>query len=95
MLGRRELVYGVLYNKPKLGEAAEVVVGGSPKMQADAAINEMDILVTSADGQFAASVPAVGNTDHAFAIANDAVAAAGEILTGTIRSGITVNQAVS
>lgn len=90
-----ELVYGVLYNKPKSGEAAEVVVAGSPKMQADAAINEMDILATSADGQFAVSTPAVGNTDHAFAIAKDAAAAAGEIISGTIRSGITVNQAVS
>ena len=90
-----ELVYGVLYNKPKSGEAAEVVVGGSPKLQADAAIDEMDILATSADGQFAVSTPAVGNTDHAFAIAKDAAAAAGVIFSGTIRSGVTVNQAVS
>lgn len=90
-----ELVFGVLYNKPKSGEAAEVVVAGSPKLQVDAAINENDILVTSADGQFAASTPAVGNLDHPFAIAKDAAAAAGEIISGRIIGGATLNAAVS
>ncbi len=90
-----ELVFGVLYNKPKSGEAAEVVVGGSPKIQADAAINEMDLLATSADGQFAVSTPAVGNTDHIFAIAKDAAAAAGEIISALIARGSTANTAVS
>ncbi len=90
-----ELVFGVLYNKPQLGEAAEVVVGGSPKMQADAAINEMALLGTSADGQFVTITPGVGALENPFAIAKDAVAAAGEIFSGRIIGGATVNQAVS
>lgn len=90
-----ELVFGVLYNKPKSGEAAEVVVGGSPKMQADAAIDEMDLLGTSADGQFVTVAPSIGGTEHIFAIAKDAAAAAGEIFSGMIARGHTVNTAVS
>lgn len=90
-----ELVFGVLYNKPKSGEAAEVVVGGSPKIQADAAINEMDILGTSADGQFSVIAPAIGGTAHSFAIAKDAAAAAGEIISALIIRGTTINTAVS
>lgn len=90
-----ETVFGVLYNKPKLGEAAEVVVSGSPKLQADAAINENDLLGTSIDGQFAVITPGLGVTDYVFAIAKDAAAAAGEIFSGLIARGATVNTAVS
>lgn len=90
-----EQVFGVLYNKPKSGARAEVVVEGSPKMKAGAAVAVGDLVKCDADGDFSPTVPAVGNTDHAVAVALTAAAADQEIFQGRLLGGATMNQSVS
>lgn len=69
---------GVLLNKPKLGEQAEVGIGGVVKVQASAAFAVDAKLMSSADGQAATAVGAAGR--HVLAVALQAAAAAGEIV---------------
>lgn len=91
-----EFCFGVLYNKPGLDVRAEVVVEGSPKMQAGAAIVVGERVRVAADGQFVPAVSALGNTDHAVAVAITAAAAAAEIFQGRLLGGAEgLNTAVS
>lgn len=90
-----EYIFGVLYNKPKSGARAEVVVEGSPKMRAGAAVVVGDLVATDAAGDFVPTVPAVGNLDDAVAVVLTAAAAAGEIFQGRLIGGANVNSSVS
>jgi hypothetical protein len=90
-----EIPYGVLQNKPASGATAEVAVGGSPKIQAGAAFNEMDVLMVAADGQFIARTTAIGNSNYGFCIAKRPAAAAGDIVDATITHTGIDNPAVS
>ncbi len=90
-----EQCFGVLYGKPALGQRAEVIVQGSPKMKAGGAIAVNDLVKVDADGDFVVTVPAIGNTDHAVAQAVTAAAADGEIFQGRLLGGAQTNLAVS
>ena len=54
--GGGEHIIGVLYNRPAVGEAAEVVVGGTAKAKAGAAITAGAKIMVAADGDFVAWV---------------------------------------
>lgn len=69
---------GVLLNKPKSGEQAEVGIAGIVKVQADAAFSADDKLMSSADGQAATAVATAGR--HVLAVALQAATAAGQIV---------------
>lgn len=61
-----EVVIGVLTNKPTaLGHAATIVVSGIIRVVADEAIDEGDLIKTSADGQAAVAVKGSTNTGDA------------------------------
>lgn len=78
LAGLGDQAIGVLLNKPKLGDQAEVGIGGIVKVQADAAFAVDVKLMSSADGQAALAVAAAGR--HVLAIAMQAASAAGEIV---------------
>lgn len=61
---RGEKSIGILQNKPKSGEVAQVRVAGVSKVQADAAIDEGDFLTTSADAQASVVAAAASGTSH-------------------------------
>lgn len=71
---------GVLQNKPKLDEAAEVCAIGQTKIQADGALTEGTIIGTSADGQ---------------ATAKTATGAVGQILQEATAAGQIVSALVN
>lgn len=55
---------GVLQNKPESGESAEIMALGISKVSSDAALNEADLIGTSADGQADAKVPGTDTTEY-------------------------------
>jgi hypothetical protein len=71
--------YGILQNTPASGQAAEVMIDGISKVQADANLTIGDQVGTSADGQAAAYVPGTDTTKYIV----------GEVLTdNTVAGGI-------
>lgn len=75
---------GVLYNRPKLSEEAEVYYLGQVELQADAALNEGDLIGTSADGQADAKVPGTDTTEFIAGQVLSAAAAAGDRFSAMI-----------
>jgi len=70
---------GVLQNKPKLNEAAEVMVIGRTKVESDAALTAGDLIGTSADGQADAKTPGTDTTEFICGVVTVGSAAAGEM----------------
>lgn len=75
---------GVLQNRPASGEAATVRVLGVSKVQADASLNEGDLIGTSADGQADAKTPGTDTTEFVVGMMLTAPGAAGRIGTALI-----------
>ena len=90
-----ERIDGILYNKPKLGEAAEVVVGGTVKAKAGGAVSAGDIVAVDTNGDFVTSTPAVANQDKPVGVAKTAAGAAAEIFSVILHLQAPVNEAVS
>lgn len=68
---------GVLLNKPNIGEAAEIQIGGVAKVQADAALaTTYTKIMSSSDGQAAAAT----STNHVLGRTLTTAAAAGELV---------------
>ncbi len=85
--GAGEFAIGVLYNKPKSGVRAEVVVQGTPKLSYGGTVAVGDLLAADASGDFVKTTPAVGNLDNVLAVALEAG------VTGEIGSGKWIGQA--
>lgn len=62
--GATDKPIGVLQNDPTAGQTAEIVVVGVTKVSSDAALNEGDLIGTSADGQADAKTPGVDTTEY-------------------------------
>lgn len=75
---------GVLQNTPPSGGAAEVVLIGRSKIQADAALNPGDLIGTSADGQADAKIIGTDVTNYAVGVVFEGAAAADEIISAFI-----------
>jgi hypothetical protein len=75
---------GVLQNRPKSGEAAEVVIAGITKLQADAALTIGTLIGTSADGQADAKTLGDAGTEFVVGMALSASGAAAEIITALV-----------
>lgn len=75
---------GVLQNRPKSGEAAEVVAIGITKIQADAALTAGTLIGTSADGQADAKTPGTDTTEYVFGQILQGASAAGALATALI-----------
>lgn len=75
---------GVLQNTPKSGEAAEIVVVGVTKMQADAALTAGTLIGTSADGQADAKVPGTDTTEYTVGMVLVGAGAAAELAVAVV-----------
>ena len=75
--GATDIPIGVLLDLPESGEAAEVCVIGQCEVEADAAMNEGDLVGTSADGQADAKVAGTDTTEYVVGHVMSASAAAG------------------
>jgi len=75
---------GVLQNDPTAGQTAEIVVGGVTKISSDAALNEGDLIGTSADGQADAKTPGTDTTNYVVGQMMTATGAAGVIGTALV-----------
>lgn len=76
---------GVLQNRPRLGEMAEVRIFGPTKVQADAALATPGTLIgTSADGQADAKTLADAGTELAVGRTLTTSGAAGEVIRALI-----------
>lgn len=76
---------GVLQNKPDAaGKAAEVMVMGISKVEADAALNEADLIGPSADGQADAKVPGTDTSEFICGQMISATSGAGVLGTAAI-----------
>jgi len=75
---------GVLQNAPTSGQMATVQYAGITKVQADAALNEGDLVGTSADGQADAKTPGGDTTEYVVGQMLTAPGAAGRIGTALI-----------
>jgi hypothetical protein len=75
---------GVLQNKPTAGQSAEVVMLGSTKVSADAAITEGALIGCSADGQAEAKVIGTDTTEYVCGRVLEAASNAGEIIQAEI-----------
>lgn len=76
-------VYGILQNKPKSGEAADVGIVGVTKAVAGAAVTSPQLLQTDANGRL---IPAT-STLHRVAMAIESAAATGVIFTVALVPG--------
>jgi len=83
-----DLPIGILQNKPTAGQAAEVMVDGVTKWQADAALTPATVVGTSADGQADAKTAGTDTTEHACGIVLEGAAAAGNFATVLVRCGL-------
>jgi hypothetical protein len=84
-----DLPVGVLQNKPAaLGQAAEILVDGVTKLQADAALTPGTAIGPSADGQADAKTVGTDITEHANGIVLEGAAAAGNYCTALVHCGI-------
>jgi len=70
---------GVLQNDPTSGKIAEITVIGLTKISSDAALNEGDLIGTSADGQADAKTPGTDTTNYVVGQMVTATGAAGVI----------------
>jgi hypothetical protein len=75
---------GVLQNKPTAGQAATIVVMGETKISSDAALNEGDLIGTSADAQADAKVAGVDTTNYVVGQMKTATGGAGVIGTALV-----------
>lgn len=75
---------GVLQNKPKAGEDAEVMVVGLSKVNSDAALSVGDLIGPAADGQAAAKTPGTDTTNYVLGIVVEASGAAAELAVALI-----------
>jgi len=75
---------GVLQNKPTLGQPAEIIMFGPSKVNADAAIVAGALIGPSADGQADTKIPGTDTTEYACGHADEAAAAAGDIISAFI-----------
>ncbi|GIV81829.1 MAG: hypothetical protein KatS3mg051_1183 [Anaerolineae bacterium] len=75
---------GVLQNKPKQGQEAQIMALGITKVSSDAALNEGDLIGTSADGQADAKVPGTDTTEYVVGQVLTATTAAGGLATALI-----------
>ena len=83
-----DLPIGVLQNKPLAGAAAEIMVDGVTKLQADAALTPGALIGTSADGQADVKVLGTDITEHANGIVLEGAAAAGNYCTALVHCGV-------
>jgi hypothetical protein len=83
-----DLPIGVLQNRPTAGSAAEIVVDGVTKLQADAALVPGTIIGTSADGQADAKTLGTDTTEHVNGLVLEGAAAAGNLITALVHCGI-------
>jgi hypothetical protein len=79
-----DIPIGVLQNKPTAGQSAEVVVLGSTKICADAAITEGALIGTSADGQAEAKVIGTDTTKYVCGRALEAASGVGIIFQAEV-----------
>ena len=79
---------GVLQNKPTSGQAAELMVDGVTKLQADAALTPGTAIGTSADGQADAKVAGTDITEYAVGVVLEGAGAAGNLCTARIVCGL-------
>lgn len=77
-------VIGVLQNRPKSGEAAEVCVFGLTKVNSDAALSVGNQIGTAADGQAAAYAPGSDTTKYIVGVVVEASGAAGGYATALV-----------
>lgn len=82
--GATDIPIGVLQNRPKSGEAAQVCGFGVTKLQADAAVTAGALIGTSADGQADPKVAGTDTTEYIVGRALDAVSNAAELFTAFI-----------
>lgn len=75
---------GVLQNKPTSGQAATILCVGTSKVSSDAALNEGDLIGTSADGQADAKTPGSDTTNYVVGQMITATGGAGVIGTAAI-----------
>lgn len=75
---------GVLQNDPTAGQTAEIVVIGVTKISSDAALNEGDLIGTSADAQADAKVVGTDTTQYVVGQMMTATGAAGVIGTALV-----------
>lgn len=75
---------GVLQNRPKSGEAAEIVCIGPTKVQADASITAGNLIGTSSDGQADPKTAGTDTTEYTVGVALDAPQNAGELISAVI-----------
>lgn len=71
---------GILQNKPKAGETAEIMVSGVSKVSADGVVALGDQIGTSADGQADVKTAGTDTTEYVVGVALEAAAAAAEII---------------
>ena len=79
-----DIPIGVLQNAPLQNASAEVCVLGVTKVSADAALNEFDLIGTSADGQADAKTVGADITEYIVGQVVLPTAAAAELATATI-----------
>lgn len=75
---------GVLQNDPTAGQTASIVVVGVTKVSSDAALNEGDLIGTSADAQADAKTPGTDTTNYVVGQMMTATGAAGVIGTALV-----------
>ena len=82
--GITDIPIGVLQNAPLQNASAEVCVLGVTKVSADAALNEFDLIGTSADGQADAKTVGSDITEYVVGQMITATTAAAELGTASI-----------
>jgi len=82
--GATDVPIGVLQNDPTAGQTCEIVVTGVTKISSDAALNEGDLIGTSADGQADAKTPGTDTTNYVVGQMMTATGAAGVIGTALV-----------
>ncbi len=82
--GATDIPYGVLQNKPIADAEAELVLLGITKISADEALNEGDVLGTSADGQAQVIVAGTDTTVYIVGRCRLAAGAAGRLGTAVV-----------
>lgn len=82
--GATDRPIGVLQNRPKSGEAAEVVAIGVTKVQADAQLTAGLLIGTSADGQADSKVPGTDTTEYVVGVVLQGASAAAALATALI-----------
>ena len=82
--GATDRPVGVLQNRPKSGEAAEVVAIGVTKVQADAQLTAGLLIGTSADGQADAKTVGTDTTEYIVGTVLQGASAAGALATALI-----------